>query len=410
MTDKIDFDPYDPAIMGQGPDAWAELGRKCPVHKYEGRFDFYIANDPDAVKRNILTDPATWTIEQGSSPKLLPEEQRTGLMTDDARHNKIRFIIQRGFSTPELKRLAVIVEQLADELIDQMLALPQQEGDFFDLFVRPLPARLMCLMLGVPEDQAQFYKDWADRYFYSIYNEPHTEMSVDEIHAVTGPLFELLKARRAHLADQGLAADLSLMGNVLPQDFLSRFMSDKIDGEYLEDGEILSLMLGIIVGGNETTMNLIGNVLLRLLVDRERWERLRADPGLCEVAVEESLRIDPPILGNFRCPRTDVALNGTVIPKDAKIMYNIASANRDPAIWPEPDSYSLDRPIGALRKNASFAGGNHSCVGAPLARMEVRVVLEKLLARMPKLRLDGTPERAAGVNVYGWVKLPMRWD
>src|SRR5690606_38834498 len=100
-----------------------------------------------------------WTIENGSSPKPLPVEQRTALMTDSTYHNKIRFVIQRGFSPSELQRLAVVIQDLADELIDAMLAIPEGEGDMFELFVMPLPARLMCIMLGVPERDFMLYKN-----------------------------------------------------------------------------------------------------------------------------------------------------------------------------------------------------------------------------------------------------------
>lgn len=409
MIEITVFDPYDEDVIAQGPQAYGDLARKCPVHHYRGRFDFFIANDHGDITNHILTDPANWTIENGSSPKWLPEEQRTALMTDNAYHNKIRFVMQRGFSTVEIKRLHAVVDRLADELIDKMLAMAEGGGDIFDLLVMPLPSRLMCIMLGAPEENFMEYKEWADAYFYSILNEPDTEMSMEEVAKVSTPFFQMLAERRAWLAAKGLKADLSLLGNELPDDFLSRFMSDKIDGEYLKDDEILSLMLGIIVGGNETTMNLIGNLLWRLLEVPERWETLKARPELLEAAIEESLRIDPPVIGLFRCPRSDVELHGQVIPKDAKVMYNIAAANRNPNIWPDPDRFRLDRPLGMLRKHVAFSAGNHTCIGAPLARMEVKAVIEKLMARMPLLRIDGQATRVAGFNVYGKASMPVRW-
>ena len=274
----------------------------------------------------------------------------------------------------------------------------------------PLPARLMCIMLGAPEERYPDYRDWADRYFYSILNEPDTEMSLEEIHAISAPFFKVLAQRRADLAAKGLEPDLALLGNALPNDFLSRFMCEKVDGAYLEDGEILSMMLGIIVGGNETTMNLIGNLLQRLLEVPERWAAVKADPALIDVAIEESLRIDPPVIGLFRTPRHDVTLQGTTIPKDAKVMYNIAAANRDPAMFADPDTFRLDRRLGHLRQHVAFSGGNHTCLGAPLARMEVRVVLTRLIARMPDLRLSGPSERVAGFNIFGKSRLPVRWS
>ncbi|MBB3982216.1 cytochrome P450 [Sphingobium fontiphilum] len=409
MTDRIRFDPYDPAVHARGPDAFAAMASRCPVYHYNGRFDFFVASDPADVREGILRDPATWTIEEGSSPKLLPPEQRTALMDDTAYHNKVRFVMQRGFSPRELARLHETVQRLADELIDAMLADPQGRGDLFERFVMPLPARLMCVMLGVPEADHMLYKEWADAYFYDILNDAGTGMSVDSLAQVSTPVFAELARRRALLADRGLEPDLALLGAELPHDFLSRFMCDRIDGRYLRDDEILSVMLGIIVGGNETTMNLIGNLLSRLLGDRALWEQVRADRKLVDAAIEESLRIDPPVIGLFRAARHDTTLGGVAVPAHAKVFYNIAAANRDPAIFTEPDTFRLDRPRAQMRHHVAFAGGNHSCIGEPLVRMEVRAVLNRLLDRMPDLDLDGEPRRAAGFNVCGWNYLPMRW-
>lgn len=409
MISKSIFNPYDDKVNEDGANQFATLAKNCPVYHYNGRFNFFVANCPTDVTNKILKDTSTWTIENGSSPKQLPAEQRTALMLDNQYHNKIRFIMQRGFATNELKRLSLVVHRIADELIDKMLAMPEQRGDFFELFIMPLPARLMCIMLGAEEKDFMIYKEWADEYFYSILNEPDTEMSLEAIHTVSAPFFAMMAERRDLLIKKGLEPDLSLLGTVLPNDFLSRFMCDKIDGKYLDDNEILSLMLGIIVGGNETTMNLIGNLLARLLENRELWERLRADPSLAELAIEESLRIDPPVIGLFRSARHQTELSGCPIPKDAKVMYNIASANRNPEIWDDPDEFRLDRPIGQVRKHVAFAGGIHSCIGAPLVRMEAKVVLEKLLTRMPNLTIAGTSEAAAGFNVHGKSRMPLSW-
>ena len=409
MTRQVDFDPYAPETQARGPDAFAEMAERCPVHHYRGRFDFFVASDPRDVRDRLLKDQATWTIEEGSSPKLLPPEQRTALMDDTHYHNKVRFVMQRGFSIAELARLEAVVLRLADELIDTLLAEPADCGDLFDRLVMPLPARLMCAMLGVPDADHMLYKDWADRYFYEILNDADQEMSLEAIGQVSAPLFAELVRRRQGLAARGLQPELAHLGNELPNDFLSRFMSDKVDGEYLRDEEILSLMLGIIVGGNETTMNLLGNLLIRLLSDRSLWQRLVADRTLVDVAIEESLRIDPPVIGLFRAARHDTQLGGVAIPAHSKVFYNIAAANRDPAIFEDPDSFRLDRPRAQLRQHVAFAGGNHSCIGAPLVRMEVRAVLNRLLDRLPDLRLAGEARRAAGFNVDGWSDIPVRW-
>ena len=406
------FEPYSADGTSKGPELFVELGRKCPVHHYQGRFDFYIASDPADVRKSILVDGDKWSIQNGNGPTPLAPQQRTGLMTDDAYHYKIRNVIQRGFSTTELQRLAVIVDRLADELIDAMLALPEGRGDFFELFAMPLPARLMCLMLGAPEEEWQAFKAWADHYFFAMFNSAsfspveRASASVE----VTASLFRTIAERRALLAERGLAPDLSLLGTVLPNDFMSRFICEQVDGRSFPDEEVLSMMMGIIIGGNETTMNLIGNLVWRLLEAPERWAAVKADPALIDVAIEESLRLDPPVLGMFRTPNEDIVLQGQTIPRDHKVMYNIAAVNRDPAIWEDPDEFRLDRSLASLRKHVAFSGGHHMCLGAPLARMEVRRVMEKLIARLPDLRIDGPDVRAPGMNVHGRVRMPVRFS
>ena len=411
-TTTQDFDPYSADGTCKGPEFFGELGRKCPVHHYRGRFDFFVVSDPADVRKSVLVDPEKWSIEKGNGPGLIPEQQRTGLISDDAYHFKIRNVIQRGFSSTELLRLKGIVEDLANELIDAMEALPERRGDFFELFAMPLPARLMCLMLGAPEAEWKSYKAWADQYFFNMYNDNQFDGQARTTGTleITASLFAAMSERRALLEEKGLAPDLSLLGTVLPNDFMSRFICEQIDGTPFSPAEVLSMMMGIIIGGNETTMNLIANLVWRLLEVPSRWEAIKANPDLIEAAIEESLRLDPPVLGMFRTPNEDIVLQGETIPKDHKVMYNIAAVNRDPAIWEDPEEFRLDRSLSSLRKHVAFSGGHHMCLGAPLARMEVKRVMELLIARLPNLRIDGKDTRAPGMNVHGRVHIPVRWD
>jgi len=406
-----EFDPYDAATMERGPEAYAALARRTPVEHYDGRFDFYIASEPKYVREVMFRDSAVWTSEQGVVPTEEPAGRPSRMMRDDEGHLKMRRVIQRGFSPAELRRLAGVIDEILDELLDAMAAIPEHEGDVFQLLAMPLPARLMCRMLGAPEQDYLLYKAWADQYFFAINNDENrsTDQIVSDRVAVTTALFGLIDERRQMLADQGLQPDVSLIGTHLPNDFLSRFMCEQIDGEYLGNIEIMGLMSAVILGGNETTMNLIGNLVWRLLEDRSRWEALKADPSLIEVAIEESLRLDPPVLGMLRSARHDVELGGVTIPAGAKTLYNVSAVNRDPNQWEAPDEFRLDRPLNKLKQHASFCGGPRLCLGAPLARMEVRMVMEKLIARFPDLALVGTPALCPGFNVWGKTSLPVRW-
>ncbi|OYU34704.1 cytochrome P450 [Novosphingobium sp. PASSN1] len=407
----MEFDPFDPATERLGPAAFAALAQQAPVAKVDERFDFFIASDPAYIRDVIFRDTSIWTSELGVVPSEHPKGLVTRMMQDNSDHLKVRRIIQRGFSPAELKRLAEVVDEILDELLDEISAIPEGQGDLFQLLAMPLPSRLMCRMLGAPEQDYLMYKAWADQYFFAINNDPNktAEGRFADMQQVAQALFALIAERRALLATKGLVPDISLVGTELPDDFLSRFMCEKIADEYIDDVEILSLMSAIILGGNETTMNLIGNLLWRLLQVPERWEAVKADPALIDVAIEESLRLDPPVLGMCRTPRHDVSVAGHTIPAGTKTFYNISAVNRDPAMWDNPDEFRLDRPLSSLKRHASFCGGERLCLGAPLARMEVRMIVDKLVARFPKLRLVGEPDQCPGFNVWGKSSLPVAW-
>lgn len=164
------------------------------------------------------------------------------------------------------------------------------------------------------------------------------------------------------------------------------------------------------MGGNETTTSLITNLFWRVLDQRDLWETLVARPELHAVAVEESLRLDAPVLGLFRTNTREVELHGEVIPERTKAMATFGAANRDPEVFEDPDSFRLDRDLDELRKNhLAFGLGHHFCPGAHLSRLEARIVVERLAARVPTLRLDGPTTRIPTFLLWGRRTLPVAW-
>jgi len=146
------------------------------------------------------------------------------------------------------------------------------------------------------------------------------------------------------------------------------------------------------------------------LEEREaRWERLKREPELIELAIEESLRFDSPTLGMWRTSKCPVELHGVEIPAKSKVMMTFGSANRDETLFTDPDTFSLDRPLPEARRHYSFGAGPHVCPGAPLSRMEGRLALAALLERLPDLRLDGPTTRIKGFNFWGRRSLPVAW-
>lgn len=405
------FDPYDEEVFKAGAKAFADFGRQHPIDHYQGRFDFYISSDYDDVKKNILVNNDTWLYSKGTGPKPLAEGlANTGIMSDPPIHNGIRMVIQRGFSPKELKRLSKEVDDLSAELIKKMQGMPEKKGNFFQLYAMPLAARLMCRMLGVPEADYLVYKKWADQFMYKLFNDQQEGVEAEDAFQMAQEFMGIIAERRQILVDAGVEPSLEHVGTLIPNDFISRYICDKVDGRYLNEWEIISMLSGIINGGNETTMNLICNLLWRLLEKPALWEQLKANPKLVPAAVEESLRFDPPVIGMMRVAAKDTQLQGVDIPKDARVLYNIAAVNRNEEIWPEADTFSLDRPESDSRKHAAFSGGSHLCLGIGLARMEVKQVFEQLVVELPNLRLLAAPTRAPGFNFNGQVELPVAWD
>ncbi len=178
------------------------------------------------------------------------------------------------------------------------------------------------------------------------------------------------------------------------------------DGDFVAEADAQSVLMQLLVGGNETTTSLMTNMLWRLLEDPARWQALQEDRSLVEAAVEESLRFDPPVLGLYRDTTCPVALHGTTIPEGVKVLINYAAANRDPTVFDSADTFDLRRP---RKRHMSFGLGLHMCIGAPMARMEAEIALHALLDRLPDLRLIGPGTRIAPWFLWGRHTLPVAW-
>jgi cytochrome P450 len=190
-------------------------------------------------------------------------------------------------------------------------------------------------------------------------------------------------------------------------DLISLLIRPSDDGERLADGEIVSFCVLLLVAGNETTTNLIGNSTHHLIRNPEQWRKLVEDSGLDRSLIEESLRYDAPIQGFFRNTTREVQIGGGTIPAGAKVMLLYGSANRDPRKFEAPDEYRAERnPIDHI----AFGFGPHTCLGAHLARLEVRALLAHVLAKVARVRLEGEPVRTRNPLLRGFQTLPVSID
>jgi cytochrome P450 len=406
---ELKFDPLDAETLANPGPHYSGLRAACPFHHHvSGPHDFYVLSDHAEIKNAVLQDNPVWSFRFGNAAK--DSISDVGFKTDPPFHNAFRAALLPGFAPRQLQTYAARIETITNELIDAMLANPEGRGDFCALFAMPLPARMMCAMLGAPEADHRHYKEWADLVQFLIFHDPEPGSYEPILKEVYPHFLGHIEQRKAKLRAAGIAEpDESALGTVLPDDFMSRVLVVKVEGRYLTDEEMLNVCLAFLTGGHETTLSLLANLMWRLLEEPSRWERLKAEPALVASAIEESLRFDPPVLAHFRTSLCPVEMHGQSLPEHTKLMFSIAGANRDPAVFDNPEDFVIDRSLIQARKHLSFGAGVHFCMGAPVARLEAKIAFETLIRRLPNLRLDGPSERIATWMYWGRANLPVAW-
>ncbi len=297
------------------------------------------------------------------------------LTLDPPDHRRLRSLVSKAFTPRAVGALEPHIRSLMHELLDGVGDL--SGFDLMDAVARPLPVIVIAEMLGVPVEDRPRFRNWSDRRARIL--EP--TISAEE------------RADAARAADDldAYFAPLVAMRRADPQDdILSGLACAEEDGDRLDEQEVLAMLRLLLVAGNETTVNLIGNGMLALLRHPEQLQRLRDDPSLIPSAVEELLRYDSPVQLDLRRIVEDCDVNGFPVKKGEDIVLLIGGANRDPGQFQDPDGLDVGREANG---HISFGRGIHACIGAPLARLEGRIALEALLERFSSLRLAGPPPR-----------------
>jgi cytochrome P450 len=344
--------------------------------------DSWLATRHEDV-RAVLSDPRFSLAEAvcRDQPRIgMTPRAGGGLITSDAPgHTRMRSLLSKEFTARRIERLRGRVQQIADDLLDRMTDIGPP-ADLTEHLAFPLPMTLICELVGVPRSGWPQMRTWAETVCSG-------GASPEEIQRQAVNFFGEMKgwmdARRREPADDLLT---------LMVDACDR------DGSITED-ELTGLLNELLVGGFVTTTNQIGNFFSLLLLppkgDEGLMEQLRADPGLIPKAVEELLRYVP-LLNGLALPRyalEDIELGGVVVRAGEPVIVSPSAANRDPEVFPEPERVVLDR---SGNSHVSFGYGAHYCLGAHLARLELQVALERVLTRMPELRL------AVGVDELRW--------
>jgi len=376
--------------------AYDALRQTCPVHLVA---DFepphYVVSRHDDVDA-ILRSPDRWSSRLGHGPGI-----STGALTlaycDDPAHGEQRRLVNRAFTPRSVSAMASRVHEISHELIDAFV--DAGEADLHDVFATPLPIIVIAEMLGVASDQMADFKRWSDDSVLRMASGDPSSYA-ESAQEFREFFAEAIASRQARLS----------AGDDVPDDLVSRLVQAEEHGTRLDDSQALSMIGQLLTAGNETTTSLLQNLVLRLCEQPRLLDELRAGSASYEVAVEESLRFDSPVLGLWRTPNVDETVGDVTIPADHKTQVLYASANRDPEVWDHPEEFRLDRPLDQLRRHLAFGVGPHFCLGASLARMEARVGLQALVERLPGLRLAGEPARVPVFFLWGVKSLPIAWD
>jgi cytochrome P450 len=396
---EIDYSPIAPAVMDDPASAYALLRAECPVHRTDalGRPLYSIAAAADV--HAVLIDHHHWSNRKG--PGIANTSSGAGDMQhdDQPEHTVRRMFARDWFGPPAVARLEPTIRSVAVECIEHVR--DRGRGDLYADVALPMPVTSFCAIMGIDIADRDQFLEWADELVVSM---AYPERGRDARAALSDFTADEVERRRA-IAAAGRRDEL-------PDGLLTHLAVDEYrDGEPMQLSEVVNMSNQLLIAGHETSTSLITNCVWRLLEDRpNRWERLLADRSLVANAVEESLRFDPPVLGLCRTNDDDAAVGGVEIPAESKIMVLYASANRDPARFPDrPDEFVIDRPVIETKRHYSFSWGIHHCLGAHLARLTGRVAVEELLDRLPTLRLDGEPTRVPSPFLWGRKTLPVAW-
>ena len=333
---------------------------------------------PDSIVQRLLTD------QDRDAP-------RSMLVLDEPDHGRLRRLVTHAFNGRAIEAMRPEVVRIADELLDAVAG--ESEFDLIESYASPLPIIVIAAMLGVdPADRGQFRR-WS-KALANVFSPMRTPGLLAQLKANGDELTAYFERAVADRRARPRA------------DLISAMVAVEEGGDRLTSSEIVTMCNLLLLAGNLTTTDLIGNTVLALLQNPGQLAKVLTDPGRIPDAIEETLRRDPPVVQSARIPLTDIDVGGHAVPAASFMTAFLMAAGQDPALHAEPLKFDIDR---ADKTHFAFGGGVHFCLGAPLARAEAQIALQRLLARFPGLSLAGRPiERNISAAFNGvqhlWVK------
>lgn len=409
------FNPFDPETLQCPFPHYAKMREEQPVLKVEG-LGIHMVTRHDLVMQ-VLRDPQTYSSVFGGTGMPVASEVRkrfeevfaegyprvsTMLTADQPEHTRYRRLVSRAFHPKVIAEMEPVIRSITVRLIDSWIERGRIE--FVKDFAVPLPVEVIARALNVPDSRLADFKRWSDDSIAGI----GTNISVDERIRAERGVNEFQHYFAEQLEDRRLDPRDDILTNLLN----ARIEDDDADVDDkrpLDVPEMLSIIQQLLVAGNETTTKMLTEMIRLLVENPSEWEKLRKDPTRVEKIVEETLRLSTPTQGMWRIVTSDTELGGVALRKGDRIVIVFSSANRDEALYSEPDSFEPDREN--LRDHLAFGKGIHFCLGANLSRLEGKVALEELSRRLDTISLpdSNTFEYYPSFMLRGLTKLDLEF-
>nr|AIT55258.1 GulG [Pyxidicoccus fallax] len=385
--------PAGPELLNPYP-FFAEMRRHHPVAFDDGAnlWSIYRHADVTAILSDHVNFP-TATIDDGGAP---PAEWRRLFSLnafDPPRHTQLRNLAMRAFTASAVARMQDRITAIVNQLIDAVVGTGRTE--LVADIAGPLPTMVIAEMLGVPASDQESFRRWSD------------EVGVRANALVLDPengvrlLSEALTPMEDYVRQQ-----IAERRRRPSDDLVSSLLAAEIDGERLEELDLVAFCMLLLIAGNISTTHMIGNAIRALLKHPDQMARFLANPDQMPGAIEELLRYDSPVLAAPRWVRHDTEVGGKLLKRGQRVIVWLGAANHDPDVFPEPERLDVSRKAA---RQVSFGHGAHYCMGAPLGRLEARIAIPAILRRMPELRMvEGAElEPVPGYLLHGMVSMPM---
>jgi cytochrome P450 len=361
----VTYNPLLPEVKADPYPYYTDLRREAPVHQIEGMGVYAISRYDDVMF--AMNHPEIFSSAGFNDMTINDKPAKMLIFTDPPDHTKLRNLINRGFTPRMIAELEPRIREITEELIDAVVE--RGELDLIGDFAMPLPVTIIAELLGVDPAHKEDFKRWSDWIVADFVGDIPPD--VQEAHERDMEDFQAFFKGAVEERHER------------PTDDLIGALVRAGDDQALTAEEVLAFIVLLLVAGNETTTNLVGNAMIALLAHPYQLKMLRDDSSLIPNAVEEALRYDAPVQFLFRRAARTVDLSGITIPEGSICTVIFGSANRDERRYADSERFDITRDASG---HVAFGHGIHFCLGAPLARLESRVALEALLRRLPDLR------------------------